>query len=75
MQIDRSIFMKLMLGAFGLIILGFFTRGISLVVVGKQDAQLIAAPVFILAVLLAFGAFVLAVLVKIGVLNDVEPVE
>lgn len=73
MRIDRQVFVKLMLGTFLTLILGFVVRGTSTVVVGSETAQLVAAPVFILAVGMAVLAFVLAVLVKLGIVDDREP--
>lgn len=70
MQVDQTIFAKLMLGAFGLVIVGFMTRGLSTVVFGSETAQLVALPIFVVAVTLAALAFVLAVLVKVGVVDD-----
>jgi len=70
MQLDPIIFVKLMLGAFGMVIVAFTARGLSTVAFGSETAQIVAAPLFILAVLLAAVAFVLAVLVKVGILDD-----
>ena len=70
MQIDQTIFVKLMFGAFGLVIVAFTIRGLNTVVFGSETAQVIAAPVFVVAVLLAAVAFVLAVLVKLGIVDD-----
>lgn len=74
MQIDQSVFLKLMVGAFATAILGFFVRGLSTVAFGSETAQVVATPVFIVAVGLAGLAFVLAVLVKIGLVDD-QPTE
>ena len=70
--IDQSLFLKLMLGAFGTAILAFMVRGISTVAVGSETAQVVAAPVFVLAVALVALAFVLSVLVKLGVIKTSE---
>lgn len=70
MRIDPSVFLKLMVGAFGVAILAFTVRGVSSLAFGSETAQVVAAPVFVLAVSLAALAFVLAVLVKVGVLDD-----
>ena len=69
MRIDQSLFVKLMVGTFATLILGFVVRGLSTVVVGSETAQLVAAPVFLVAVSMAALAFVLAVLVKLGLLE------
>jgi uncharacterized membrane protein YuzA (DUF378 family) len=73
-QIDQSVFLKLMVGAFATAILGFFVRGLSTVAFGSETAQVVATPVFVVAVGLAGLAFVLAVLVKIGLIDD-QPTE
>lgn len=73
MEISPTIFPKLMVGAFGVAILGFFVRGLSTVAFGSQTAQMVAAPVFIVAVVLAIVAFVVAVLVKLGLVDDGYP--
>lgn len=70
MELGPSIFPKLLVGAFGLAILGFFVRGFSQLVVGHESAELLAAPVFVTAVLLAAAAFVLSLLVKLGLVAD-----
>jgi hypothetical protein len=70
--INQSLFLKLMLGAFGTAILAFMVRGISTVAVGSETAQVVAAPVFVLAVALVTLAFVLSVLVKLGVIKTSE---
>lgn len=70
MRIDQSVFVKLMLGTFLLLILGFFVRGLSTVVVGADTAQVVAAPVFVAAVGLAFLAFILALVVQLGLIDD-----
>lgn len=70
MTIDHRLFYWLLVGAFGTAILGFLLRGLSTVVVGSETAQMVAAPVFVVAVGLAVVAFVLSVLVKLGVVED-----
>ena len=72
MNIDETIFVKLMLGAFGLVIVGFTTRGLTTVVVGSETAQMVAAPIFILAVLVATFAFVMAVMIKLGIVRTTD---
>lgn len=75
MRIDQSLFVKLMVGTFATLILGFVLRGTSTVVVGSETAQVVAAPVFVVAVGMAVLAFVLAVLVKVGVVEAVDTTE
>jgi len=70
-QIDQSVFVRLTLGTFLTLIVAFVVRGTSTVVVGSETAQVVAAPVFVLAVGMAVFAFLLAVLIKIGVLDTV----
>jgi hypothetical protein len=72
MRIDRQVFVKLMLGTFLTLILAFVVRGTSTVIVGSETAQVVAAPVFVVAVGMAALAFVLAVLIKIGLLGTEE---
>ena len=73
MRLDPTVFVKLGLGAFLVLVVGFMIRGTSTVVVGSETAQLVAAPVFVLAVVLAALAFVLAVPVKLGIVDDADP--
>jgi hypothetical protein len=75
MRIDRQVFVKLMLGTFLTLILAFVVRGTSTVVVGSETAQVVAAPVFVLAVGMAAVAFLLAVLIKVGLLDTDEPAD
>jgi hypothetical protein len=70
MRIDRSVFVKLMLGTFLTLIGGFVIRGTSTVVVGSETAEVVAAPVLVVAVGMGLLAFVLAVLVKLGVVDS-----
>lgn len=72
MHLDRTVFVKLMVGTFLTLILAFMVRGLSTVAVGSETAQVVAAPVFVVAVGLAVFAFVLAVLVTAGIV-DTEP--
>ncbi|MFT4945125.1 MAG: hypothetical protein ACI9K3_001066 [Halovenus sp.] len=75
MRIGRQVFVRLMLGTFLTLILAFVVRGTSTVIVGSETAQVVAAPVFVLAVGMAALAFVLAVLVKVGLLDTDDPAE
>ena len=74
MKIDPEIFVKLMIGAFGLTLLGFVTRGTTTLVLGTEIATLVSAPVFVLAIGCAIAGFFVAVTVKIQELRtDSEP--
>lgn len=74
MEIDPKIFVKLMIGAFALTLLGFVTRGTTTLVLGADTAELISAPVFLLAIGCAIAGFFVAVTVKIQELrSDAEP--
>ncbi|MXR50334.1 hypothetical protein GRX03_01750 [Halovenus sp. WSH3] len=64
MDLNQDIFVRLLLGAFGLTLLAFFIRGLSLAFAGANTAATLSTPVFILAILCAFAGFVLAVVVK-----------
>jgi len=67
MEIDQGVFPRLLFAAFGLAIAGFFVRGFGQLAVGREAAQLIAAPVFGLGVVVTTVAFVLSLLLKLGV--------
>jgi len=73
MRVDQGVFPKLLFAAFGLGFAGFLVRGFGQLAFGRETAQLLAAPVFVLGVGLAAVAFVLSVLVKLGVLGENEP--
>jgi hypothetical protein len=65
MDLNEDIFVRLMIGAFGLTLLAFVIRGTSRIVVSPDTAALLSTPVFILAILCAFAGFVLAVVIKV----------
>lgn len=65
MDLNEDIFVRLMIGAFGLTLLAFVIRGTSRIVVSPDTAALLSTPVFILAILCAFVGFVLAVVIKV----------
>ena len=65
MALNQNIFLQLLLGAFGLTFLGFIVRGTSTLAVGSSTAELISAPIFLLAILCAIAGFVLAVTIKV----------
>jgi len=75
MRIDRSVFVKLAGGTFLALILAFVVRGTSTVIVGSETAQMVAAPVFVVAVGMAVVAFLLSVLVKLGLVDTKEPAD
>lgn len=64
MTFTEDIFVRLLIGAFGLTILAFTIRGISRLVVSAETAAAISTPVFLLAILCATAGFVLAVVIK-----------
>lgn len=72
MEIDRGIFPRLLLGTFVIAILGFVVRGFGQIVVGPDVARLLAAPLFLVGVLLAVVAFVLSVLVTTGIVGETD---
>jgi len=75
MHIERSVFVKLAGGTFLTLILAFVVRGTSTVVVGSETAQVVATPVFVLAVGMAVVAFLLSVLVTLGLVDTEEPAD
>lgn len=73
MRVDQGTFPKLLFAAFGLGFVGFLIRGFGQLALGRETAQLLAAPVFVLGVVLAAVAFVLSVLFKLGVIGEETP--
>lgn len=73
MELNQDIFVRLLIGAFGLTFVAFMIRGIGTLVVGAETAQLISAPVFIIAILCAVAGFVLAVVIKLQSIVRDEP--
>lgn len=65
MALNQNIFLQLLLGAFGLTFLGFIVRGTSTLAVGSSTAELVSAPIFLLAILCAIAGFVLSVTIKV----------
>ncbi len=65
----RRRFVQLGLGAFLLAAAGFVVSGLSRLVVSRETAMLLGAPLLLGGALLAVAAFVLAVLAKTGVLK------
>lgn len=63
---DREqLFVRLLLGAFGLVLLAFSVRGTGALVVGSETSTRIAGPLFLLALACAAAGFVLAVALKL----------
>jgi hypothetical protein len=65
MDLNQDIFVRLLIGAFGLTILAFLIRGLSLAFFGANTAATLSTPVFLLAMLCAFAGFILAVIIKV----------
>ncbi|GEM_PF-4224962 len=72
MNVDRGVFPVLLLGTFAVAILAFMVRGFGQLVVGREIAQLLAAPLFALGIGMAVLAFLLSVLVVSGLLDGSE---
>lgn len=70
MRLDRGVFPKLLFAGFGLGFVGFLIRGFGQLALGRETAQVLAAPVFGLGVVVASVAFVLSVLFKLGVVGE-----
>lgn len=75
MEINQTVFVKLMVGVFAVLVVGFMARGLATVAVGSDTADIVAAPIFVLALFMAAAATVLAVLIKLGVVTTVEDAE
>lgn len=75
MEINQTVFVKLMVGVFAVLVVGFVARGLATVAVGSDTADIVAAPIFVLALFMAAAATVLAVLIKLGVVTTVEDAE
>lgn len=70
MELTSGYFPKLLIGTFAVAILAFFVRGFGQLLFGVESARLLAAPVFILGILMAVLSFVLSVLVTLGLVDD-----
>ena len=70
MEVTRGVFPALLVGTFVIVLLGFIVRGFGQLVVGTDTAQLLAAPLFFVGILMAVIAFVLSVLVTAGVVGQ-----
>ncbi|MBZ6496661.1 hypothetical protein [Natrinema longum] len=64
---DRSGFVKLAVIAFGLVVVSFFVRGLSRLVLGAETAALLQAPLAVVGFGLFIYLFVRATLDAIGV--------
>jgi len=69
MGFQGSSFLRLAVGAFGLVIAGFVVRGFGQLFVGADTARLLSSPLFLGGFGLAVLAAVLSVLVRLGVLE------
>ncbi|WP_267163137.1 hypothetical protein [Halovenus salina] len=69
MEVTRGLFPKLLIGTFVVAVLSFVVRGFSQLAVGQETAQLVSAPLFLLAFALAILAFFFSLLAKLGVIG------
>lgn len=72
---DRARFLTLAVLAFALILVSFIILGVSRIVLPYRTAQLVAAPVAIIAAALVSYLFVWALLVWLGVRDIADPQE
>ncbi|WP_226006541.1 hypothetical protein [Natrinema salinisoli] len=70
---DRSGFVKLAIVAFGLVILSFFVRGTSRLVLGADTAELLQAPIAVVGFALLVYLFVRATLDAAGIWEVENP--
>jgi len=70
MEIEQGVFPRLLFATFGVAVAGFFVRGFGQLVVGREAARLLAAPVFGVGVLLAAVAFVVSLLFRLGLAGE-----
>lgn len=70
---DRSGFVRLAVIAFGLVILSFFVRGLSRIVLGVETANLLQAPLAIVGFGLLVYLFVRATLDAVGIWDVENP--
>lgn len=66
MKLARSHFIGVVAVAFGAAVLGFFVRGFGQLLLSREVAQALAAPLFVGGLVLAVLAFLLSVLVALG---------
>lgn len=72
MESRRNVFFKLLLGAFGLMLVAFSVRGIGSLLVGSEQSTMIAGPIFLLALACAVAGFVLALGLKVQELRTTD---
>ncbi|WP_226482866.1 hypothetical protein [Natrinema amylolyticum] len=70
---DRSGFVKLAVTAFGLVVLSFFVRGTSRLVLGAETAELLQAPLAVVGFGLLCYLFIRATLDAVGVWSVEDP--
>ncbi|OAQ51065.1 hypothetical protein HTG_18430 [Natrinema mahii] len=70
---DRSGFVKLAVIALGLVVLSFFVRGISRLVLGAETAELLQAPIALVGFVLLVYLFVRATLDYVGIWEVENP--
>lgn len=70
---DREGFVKLSVVGIGLVILSFFVRGFSQLVVGREVADVLQAPVLLLGFGIIVYLFVRAVLDALGIWEVENP--
>ncbi len=68
MEISRAVLFRLMAGVFVLTFIGFLIRGTTTILFGSSTANLVSAPIFLLAIGCAILGFALAVITKIQAL-------
>lgn len=69
MELARSHFIGVVAVAFGAAFLGFFVRGFGQLLLSREVAQTLAAPLFVGGLVLAVLAFLLSVLVALGLVR------
>ncbi len=70
---DRSGFVKLAVIALGLVVLSFFVRGISRLVLSVETAELLQAPIALVGFVLLVYLFVRATLDYVGIWEVENP--
>lgn len=70
MDPTRGHFPKLLIGTFVVAISAFMIRGFGQLLLGTETARLLAAPLFLLGIVMAILAFVLSVLFSLGVFGE-----
>lgn len=70
---DRSGFVKLAIIALGLVILSFFVRGFSQLLLGRGTAELLQAPFAVVGFVLLVYLFIRATLDAVGIWDVENP--